>query len=51
MRYLIVLGDGMADYLKGPLGQSTPLEMAYKPNMDYLASRGMTGLYKQLHGM
>ena len=52
MRYLIVLGDGMADYLKGPLGQSTPLEMAYKPNIDYLASRGMTGLIQTIpHGM
>ncbi len=44
MKYVIIHGDGMADWPCGELGGKTPLEMARKPNMDLLASRGRLGL-------
>lgn len=46
MKYIVILGDGMADYKKGPLGFSTPLELAKKPNIDALAKDGAVGLIK-----
>ncbi len=46
MKYIVVLGDGMADYRKGPLGTRTPLELAKKPNMDRLARLGEVGLIR-----
>ena len=48
MKYIIVLGDGMADYHRGPLGNATPLEKASKPYMDMLAKKGMTGLVQTI---
>lgn len=44
MKYIVILGDGMADLHKGPLGNATPLELAKKPNMDELALKGEVGL-------
>lgn len=44
MKYIVLLGDGMADYPVPSLGGKTPLEAAYKPNMDLLASHGEMGL-------
>lgn len=38
MKYLIILGDGMADEPIGELGNKTPLEAAVKPSMDRLAA-------------
>lgn len=46
MKYLVVIGDGMADYPLKELGDKTPLEVAEIPNMDYIASNGLTGLLK-----
>jgi len=46
MKYVVVLGDGMADYKKGPLGLRTPLELAEKPNIDALADKGTVGLIR-----
>ena len=46
MKYLVMLGDGMADYPIPELGGRTPLEAAKKPNMDYLAAHGTVGLAK-----
>lgn len=46
MKYIIILGDGMADYKRGPLGFHTPLELAKKPNIDELATEGTVGLIK-----
>ena len=40
MKYLILLGDGMADYPLDELGGKTPLEAARTPHMDALALRG-----------
>lgn len=48
MRYIIVLGDGMADYKQAQLGNKTPLELAYKPNIDYLCKHGKCGLIKTI---
>lgn len=44
MKYAILVGDGMADYVIPELDNKTPLEYASTPNMDYLASQGHVGL-------
>ncbi len=44
MKYIIVLGDGMADYPIPQLGNKTPLQAANKPNMDHFAKYGEVGL-------
>ncbi len=43
MKYVIIHGDGMADWPCEELGGKTPLEAAYKPNMDLIATRGELG--------
>jgi 2,3-bisphosphoglycerate-independent phosphoglycerate mutase len=44
MKYLILVGDGMADEPLDELGGLTPLEKANIPQMDRLARDGVTGL-------
>jgi 2,3-bisphosphoglycerate-independent phosphoglycerate mutase len=44
MKYVIIHGDGMADWPCDELGGKTPLEAAHKPNMDLVAARGRLGL-------
>lgn len=44
MKYLVILGDGMADEPIEALGGKTPLEYAKTPAMDILASKGEMGL-------
>lgn len=44
MKYLVILGDGMADRPMESLGGQTPLEYANTPMMDELASKGETGM-------
>ena len=46
MKYIIVLGDGMADEPIGKLGGRTPLQSADTPAMDWLAAHGRCGLLK-----
>ena len=46
MKYIIVLGDGMADYKIPELGGKTPLQCAKKPHIDELAKHGEVGLCK-----
>jgi len=46
MKYVVILGDGMADYPNEKLGGKTPLEVACKPNIDDLCARGEIGLVK-----
>jgi 2,3-bisphosphoglycerate-independent phosphoglycerate mutase len=46
MKYVLVVGDGMADYPVPELGNKTPLQAAYKPNMDSIAAKGRSGLLK-----
>jgi len=43
MKYIIVLGDGMADEPLADYGGKTPLQMAKKPVIDSLAKLGSTG--------
>ena len=43
MKYIIVLGDGMSDWPINEIGGRTPLEVAYKPNMDKLIKSGIAG--------
>lgn len=43
MKYIIVLGDGMADEPIAELGNKTPLQAADTPVMDWLASHGRCG--------
>ncbi len=44
MKYLVILGDGMADLPIESLGNKTPLEYAVTPKMDELASKGEIGM-------
>lgn len=46
MKYIVMLGDGMADYPMEALGGKTPLEVAKKPNIDRLARGGRLGMVK-----
>lgn len=46
MKYLIILGDGMADWPIGEFGDRTVLQSAHKPYMDMLARKGRTGMLK-----
>jgi 2,3-bisphosphoglycerate-independent phosphoglycerate mutase len=48
MKYLVILGDGMADYKVDELGGKTPLECANKPCIDYMAKHGETGHVKNV---
>jgi 2,3-bisphosphoglycerate-independent phosphoglycerate mutase len=44
MKYIVVLGDGMADEPLAELGGKTPLEYAKTPNMDRMAREGGCGM-------
>ena len=46
MKYLIILGDGMADWSVPALDNKTLLQYAYTPNMDRLARMGRTGMLR-----
>ncbi len=43
MKYVVILGDGMADRPVEELGGKTPLQKAHTPNMDSLASTSILG--------
>ena len=44
MKYLIILGDGMADEPLASLGNKTPLQVANIPTIDQLAKLGKCGI-------
>ena len=44
MKYVILLGDGMADFPIDVLEGKTPLEYAHTPHMDRMAAEGTLGL-------
>ena len=44
MKYIIILGDGMADEPIATLGNKTPLQVANKPNIDKIATLGCCGM-------
>jgi len=46
MKYVVVVGDGMADYPIPELGNKTPLQAAHKPNIDKIAAKGRNGLLR-----
>lgn len=46
MKYLVIVGDGMADYPVESLNGKTPLMVAKTPNMDWLARHGKLGLVR-----
>ena len=48
MRYLILIGDGMADLPLDELHGRTILQAADTPNMDLLAKEGLTGLFRSI---
>ena len=43
MKYILIIGDGMADNPVPELGGLTPLQYAKKPFIDELAARGEVG--------
>ncbi|MFC1714157.1 cofactor-independent phosphoglycerate mutase [Candidatus Poribacteria bacterium] len=48
MKYMIIVGDGMADYPIPELGSKTPLQVADTPNMDQMARNGISGMVKTI---
>jgi 2,3-bisphosphoglycerate-independent phosphoglycerate mutase len=46
MKYIMIIGDGMADRPLKELGGKTPLQAADKPNMDWIAANGRSGLLR-----
>ncbi len=48
MKYLVLIPDGMADERISSLGNKTPMEAAFKPNMDALAKNAFFGLVQNV---
>ena len=48
MKYIVVLGDGMADEPLAELGGMTPLAYAKTPNMDLMALEGASGMLRTI---
>jgi 2,3-bisphosphoglycerate-independent phosphoglycerate mutase len=48
MKYVIIVGDGMADYAVESLGGRTPLMAARTPHMDWMANQGEIGLVRTI---
>ncbi|MBU1753703.1 cofactor-independent phosphoglycerate mutase [bacterium] len=48
MKYILIVGDGMADYPLDELDGKTPLQAANTPNMDKLAREGIVGTAKTI---
>ena len=46
MKYIVIIGDGMADRPLEELGEKTPLQKAFTPNMDKLAREGTIGMVR-----
>jgi len=46
MKYVVVIGDGMADIPLKELNGETPLQRAEIPNMDIITSKGVSGMLK-----
>ena len=43
MKYLVIIGDGMADFALAELGGRTPLMAARKPHIDRISREGFCG--------
>lgn len=48
MRYVILIGDGMADYPIPERGNKTALQIASTPNLDFIATEGICGVVKTI---
>jgi 2,3-bisphosphoglycerate-independent phosphoglycerate mutase len=48
MKYLVLIGDGMADYPMDKLGGKTPLMVAHTPHLDFMAQGGTIGLVRTI---
>ncbi len=48
MKYILIIGDGMADNPVEALGGKTPLQAADKPELDDVAAKGVIGLAKNV---
>lgn len=48
MKYIVLVGDGMADYPLDELQGKTPLEAAKTVNLDYIAQNGQVGWAKTI---
>jgi len=48
MKYVILIGDGMADYPIKELGNKTPLQVAKTESMDAIANRGTIGMVQTI---
>jgi 2,3-bisphosphoglycerate-independent phosphoglycerate mutase len=46
IKYIVIVGDGMADYEIEALGGKTPLMVARTPHMDWMARHGEIGLVR-----
>ena len=46
MKYIVILGDGMADYDVAEFDGKTILDVANKPNIDYMSMHGELGMVK-----
>lgn len=49
-KYIVCLGDGMADEPIASIGNKTPLQAARTPNMDYFSELGCNGLVHTVPG-
>ena len=48
MKYIVIIGDGMADRPLKELGGLTPLKRALSPGMDRLATEGIIGMVRTI---
>ncbi len=48
MKYVVIIGDGMADRPLKELDGKTPLQVAFTPNMDKLAKKGILGMVRTI---
>lgn len=48
MKYVVIVGDGMADWPLKELGGKTPLQKAFTPNMDKLTREGTIGMVRTI---
>lgn len=48
MKFIVLLGDGMADFPVDALGGKTPLEVARTPGMDKAVTEGISGLFSPI---
>ncbi|HET6456461.1 MAG TPA: cofactor-independent phosphoglycerate mutase [Armatimonadota bacterium] len=48
VKYVLLVPDGMADRPLNELGGKTPMQVAKKPNMDFLAANGRVGMVQTI---